>query len=372
MLDDAAPRIGSRPQGHEQFAICIKAGVQAAICIQPDQAEVIVAAVVAARTGHDQLAIALLNDTETDVIARPYGHEQFATCTKTGVQAAIGIQADQAEISITAIEAVPGQDQLAIALLDDASSLVDGRPDRHDGFTWLARERGRGVGGHQHMAPTRLLPRASHRVVNRQARLGAAVKRPTAAVFVCANRVAGGMDVNTQCIGQCVDEGVTRLAQAAVAAIYPTLGTLIQRLRELEPFIRRRFNGLCVHPGAAQQQTARFTVAHQMQTRPAQRGGCVGLLVQRNDGLQRLQRGLIGLYDHGPRMRHQGLAQRVEFRQARIQQHQVGGGGWLEVLRSNESAHGKTPKIDCLSIKNQSTPRPAQAGARCGFSCALG
>ena len=84
MLDDAEAVVIARPHGQHEFAICIKTAVQTAICIQADEAEITVAAVDAV-PGHNQLAIALLNDTETVVITRPYDRSDFAIGIKTGV-----------------------------------------------------------------------------------------------------------------------------------------------------------------------------------------------------------------------------------------------------------------------------------------------
>ena len=115
------------------LAGAIKAGIQAAIGVQAQQAEVIVATVVTV-TRHNDLAIALYGNALASIARTTHSDDGDSNAVKAGVQAAIGVQAHQAEVIIAAVVAVTGHNDLAIALHGDALAALVPTTHRDDGL----------------------------------------------------------------------------------------------------------------------------------------------------------------------------------------------------------------------------------------------
>ena len=115
---------------HDELAVAIEGGVQRAVDIQTNQAEVIVGAIVGI-AGHEDLAVGLQAEALAIVFTTADRHEDLAVAIKGSVQRPVGIQADQAEIIADAIAGDASHQDLAVGLHGEATATVVTTTNRH-------------------------------------------------------------------------------------------------------------------------------------------------------------------------------------------------------------------------------------------------
>ena len=106
-----------------------EAGVQAAVRIVADEGEVHVASIMAVPGYHD-LAVGLQGDAMPLIGGRADRRRYRPAGAEAGVQAAVRIVADEGEIIVGSIIAITGHHDLAVGLQDDVATLIDARAER--------------------------------------------------------------------------------------------------------------------------------------------------------------------------------------------------------------------------------------------------
>ena len=128
---DAVAEIVAAADRHDELAVVIKGKIQRPVDIQTDQAEVRVGA-IDGKARHQDLAVGLQAEAIADVVAAADRHDELAVAIKGGIKRPIRIQTDQAEVIVDAIEGLPRDQDLAVRLHGDAVADVVAAADRHD------------------------------------------------------------------------------------------------------------------------------------------------------------------------------------------------------------------------------------------------
>ena len=107
---------------HDELAIAVEAGIQRAIGVQTDQAEVVFAA-VRTTPRQENPTIGLPDNASRNVLVATEGNVQLAVLVKAGIQGSIGIQTDHAEITVVTGFGYSRDQEPAIGLQDRRERL---------------------------------------------------------------------------------------------------------------------------------------------------------------------------------------------------------------------------------------------------------
>ena len=228
MLNYVVGNICKTANRNKQFPASAKIRIEGAIGIQADDGIIIVAYSVAVPRQH-QLAISLLDDAISLIQVVTHRDEELAACAKAGVQATIGIQADDRIVCVATVVAVPRQHQLAVSLLDDAVGLVIGAAHRNNGFACTRRaESGCGVDSHQPRPGGQGWAQRGCGVCCAPAvccgGCGLVLQQPVAAQRCMAGGRGAGLGAGPQVVGQGLHQCRTGVALGGVAAVPQPLG----------------------------------------------------------------------------------------------------------------------------------------------------